>query len=142
MVEWILTVFAWVLFLIWIIVNKIFIKKSNNHKSYEYSYDKGEYMPSNNISETSKKLMIMKDKWEKLGITPYFSEVHNFSNEKFNSKAPDLCKHYDYCIDKNIQGENIQTLKRCLKVAELYSDGLGINEAIKQSWLEYPVLRT
>ncbi|SMN00520.1 hypothetical protein SPONL_1353 [uncultured Candidatus Thioglobus sp.] len=93
------------------------------------------------MSKITEKLIKMKDKWEKLNITPYFVKAHHFASEKFDSKIPTLYEHYDYCIDKNIQGENIQTLDRCLNIAKLCSDGLDIDNAIKQSWVEYPVLK-
>lgn len=94
------------------------------------------------MNKTTEKLIEMKNRWEELSIESYFPDAHHFASEKFDSEAPTLCEHYDYCIDKNIRGENIQTLERCLKVAKLYGNGLDIDEAIEQSWLEYPVLKT
>lgn len=106
-------------------------------------YEKEYYLKSKNrMNETVEKLIEMKSKWEELDIVHYFAEVHHFSNEEFTSIAPSLDEHYDYCIDKNIQYENIQTLKRGLKVVKLCSDGLDIDDAIKQSWAEYPILIT
>ncbi len=116
---------------------RFFFKNSNTYSNQSEK----EYQVSD-VSGTTEKLIEMKNKWEELDIVPYFTESHHFSSERFNSEAPTLYEHCDYCIGKKIQGENIQTLERCLKVAKLYGNGLDIDEAIEQSWLEYPILRT
>lgn len=115
-------------------IKRIFFKNNKSEKEYQYK-------SSNNMSTTAEKIIKMKNDWEELGIVSFFTKTHHFASEKFNSKPPTLYKHYNYCIDKNIHGENVQTLDRCLMVAKLCSDGLDVNNAITKSWAKYPVLK-
>ena len=93
------------------------------------------------MSGTFIRLTQMKEEWEALKIDSHFPKVHHFSNEKFKSKPPTLSEHYEYCKDKEIEFENIQTLNRALTASKLFSHGLSIDDAIKKSWIKYPVLR-
>ena len=52
----------------------------------------------------------MKAKLEKLGIGSYFPKMHHFSSGKFASNPPKLSEHYNYCISKEIQSENLQNI--------------------------------
>jgi hypothetical protein len=83
----------------------------------------------------------MKDKWEALGIKKHFSEVHHFSSEKFRTKPSGLKGFYNWCQEREILDENLQTLNRALKAASLIEQGQSIESAIKSSWDLYPIVK-
>ncbi len=60
-------------------------------------------------------LDIMKYKWELLEIQEYFSSIHHFSSNKFQTKPPSLAGFYNWCKDREIKNENLQTLNRTFK---------------------------
>ncbi len=92
------------------------------------------------MSGTFIRLTQMKEEWEALKIDSHFPKVHHFSSEKFKSSPPTLSEHYEYCKDKEIESENLQTLERAERAGELFKERLKIDDAIKKSWIKYPVL--
>jgi len=86
-------------------------------------------------------LEAMISRWKKLGIEPFFIKVHHFSSDKFKSEPSTLYVFYKHCELRKIKTENLQTVQRAIKVAELYDSGISIDFAIKDAWDKYPVLR-
>ena len=72
---------------------------------------------------TNSDVELMKRKWETLGIKKSFSKVHHFSSSKFKTKPSGLKGFYNWCLDQEIQDENLQTVNRALKAASLFEQG-------------------
>ncbi|TWX72096.1 hypothetical protein ESZ36_02375 [Colwellia demingiae] len=85
-------------------------------------------------------LKTMENKWTGLGIEDWFVSVHHFSSSKLASKPSTLTAFVSYCEGKDIRGENVQTVKRALKVACYVSEGIGPSDAIKIAWRRYPLV--
>jgi hypothetical protein len=81
----------------------------------------------------------MKQAWESMGIASDFPRVHHFASPKFKTPSCGLERFYNWCVVRDIQEENAQTINRALEVVRLLSAGLGLDEAIRKAWDSYPV---
>ena len=86
-------------------------------------------------------LEIMKIKWESLKIEESFFKVHHFSTDNYANNNASLKSFYNWCRDRNIRQQNLQTLKRALKTATLVEEGHNIDSAIESAWAEFPLIR-
>lgn len=85
-------------------------------------------------------LLDMKKKWEALEIVRYFPQVHHFSDLKFKTKPSGMGVFIRWCEEREIKSENLQTIKRAKKAADLFKSNRDIEKAIKEAWREYPVV--
>lgn len=85
-------------------------------------------------------LLEMKKRWKELGIESYFSSVHHFSSDKFASSPSSLNAFSVWCKDREIRGENHQTVARAKFAASLNKSGTFINSAIVEAWEKYPLV--
>ena len=86
-------------------------------------------------------LELMKRKWTSLNIEKYFTKVHHFSSEKFATKPSGLNVFFNWCVQREIMEENLQTLHRALTAASLFEQGRSIEQAIDSAWKQYPVCK-
>lgn len=84
---------------------------------------------------------IMKTKWETLGIEKEFSKIHHFSSDKFKTKPSGLKGFYNWCQNREIQDENLQTVNRALKTASLVEKGYAIESSITAAWAEFQLVK-
>ena len=82
----------------------------------------------------------MKNQWESLGIQDHFIRVHHFSSNRFKSKPANLDNFYDWCKEREIKDENLQTVNRALKTAALIQQGKNLGLAIDSAWEAYPIV--
>ena len=85
-------------------------------------------------------LLAMKKKWESLGIASHFSKAHHFSSAKFKTRPSGMLVFINWCEKREIKDENLQTIQRAMKAANLFEAGKDIDIAIAKAWNEYPVL--
>ena len=83
----------------------------------------------------------MKAAWEGRGIQSHFPKAHHFANSKFERNPPSLVGFCNYCEGKEIQEENRQTVARAMEVVRLFDLDADVEEAIRQAWVKYPVLK-
>ena len=82
----------------------------------------------------------MKKTWVHLGITSHFAKAHHFSSAKFRTRPGGLGKFIRWCEKREIKKENLQTIERARRAANLFEKNNDIDKAIAQAWKEYPVL--
>lgn len=80
----------------------------------------------------------MKTVWIK--ISSHFPQAHHFSSEKFTTKPPSLERFYEYCSDKEVRGENLQTICRALEISKLVEEGDSIDTAVRSAWMSHPIV--
>lgn len=85
-------------------------------------------------------LLDMKRKWEALGIVCYFPQVHHFSAPEFKTRPAGMGSFIRWCEEREIKSENLQTINRAKKAADLFKLNRDIEKAIKEAWREYPVV--
>ena len=83
----------------------------------------------------------MRREWESLGIQHHFKKVHHFSSDKFRSKPSGLDSFCDWCKDREIEDENLQTLNTALTVSSLIQQGKSPEFAIERAWEAYPIVK-
>lgn len=82
----------------------------------------------------------MRRAWETLGISSDFSKVHHFSSDSFKTRPPGLSRFYNWCVAREIEAENLQTVRRALEAAKIYRSSKEIDAAIQAAWRKYPVI--
>ena len=90
---------------------------------------------------TATSLQEMKDRWEILGIKKWFPKVHHFPSPKFSTKPSTLNVFYNWCVVREINSENIQTVNRAVEVAKLVESGLTFDLALEEAWKRHSILR-
>ena len=81
----------------------------------------------------------MMQEW--VGIEAAFPRVHHFSDQSRFAKNPStIWEFYDYCRNKNLRAENLQTIRRAREVSKLVNCGMTIDGAINSAWSKYPIV--
>ena len=94
-----------------------------------------------NNMNTKRELDRMKSLFENLEISPKFSSIHHFSSNKFATKPPGLKGFYNWCKYREILDENLQTIRRALRTADLMQKGYDFENASATAWKEFPVCK-
>ena len=83
----------------------------------------------------------MASELRQLAIESSFARMHHFSSNLFATNPPTLDRFVAYCegVGDLQDGENPQTIRRALALAQKVKGGSSLEDAIAAAWRSFPL---